>query len=299
MFCFSMTRVFPILLITALFQPASAHADEHLLRWKLNDGDRFSVTLVKDTKKVLNDGGDKKEIPILTRIFMTWEIATVKDDMVASNLTIDRVQIEETFKDGNVGKWDSSDRVHNDTVTRVVQQSIEEGLGKPIPLIMTTRGEIKSLQLPGKFRTSGSAGGLVGETLGTDSILRSLELMFVQLPEQAVKVGDRWTVQHRDTVKDIGTITTDVTAMLKTDDPMDESELVAKYAMTFRPPPNAGTVTVDDVTGGAAAWMFDRSAGRLKAAAQKATLSFHGRDGTKQMAISLTETITLKIVPLN
>lgn len=264
-------RNYLIVTILCLSAASSAQAEKQLLRWKLKEGEVYSLKMsIKSHEDYIeNEKTDdaltfKRRQTIDVEADVTWTVTDVSSDIIGIDMTLDRIRFKQKDGSGAEWDWDSATDVETEE-NRTIAMWMREGLGKVAHAEMTNRGEILSIEPTWKdYQHTFGKIIMYGAGNKPESTLEVLKLLLITLPEEAVDEKETWIYRQVD-YWDGGRTTSraDVEIVPGTEaTPEGAIRLSAKHVLAISSDRGKPTYKVVSYTGTATA-DFDSSAGRI------------------------------------
>ncbi|MEX0819273.1 MAG: DUF6263 family protein [Pirellulaceae bacterium] len=194
-----------LLLLASLCHVASA---ETLLRWKFVEGAQWQVAVDQHTETKTTGAGKPTGIDITMQMRMTWTIDSVDSNGTAQiTQRFDRFAV--TMKSGAAEPiaYASDSKTKPTGSAAGIAAAVEPVLGVDFTVTMTDRGAIGDVQLSQAAREAFASveSPALQQLFSTEGISQLLRQAAVELPEQAVAEGSRWTAQFA-TPSPLGTL---------------------------------------------------------------------------------------------
>ncbi len=186
-------RLTALVLAAIAASRASAQTE---LRWKLQPGEQFAVSVAQQTTSDVAYSGKKVTTQIDLAMELGWTVTAADEKTIQIKQSLRRL----TFKmeSPKVGKvtYDSADKSRPSGQAREVAAAVAPLLSAETLLEMTPRGEVLSAkpanEAAEKLLASGSD-PVDGSLVSKQAIQQLLRQSLVILPEKAVTEGDTWT----------------------------------------------------------------------------------------------------------
>jgi hypothetical protein len=179
--------------MAAVVSPRASAQTE--LRWKLQPGDRFAVSVTQTTMSDVAYSGKKLATQIDLAMELGWTVTAAHEKAITIKQSLRRL----TFKmeSPKVGKvtYDSADKLRPTGQSREVAAAITPLLNAEIELQMTPRGEVQSAKPANEAAEKLLAADAAVDSsfVSKDAIQQLLRQSLIILPEKAVADGDTWT----------------------------------------------------------------------------------------------------------
>ena len=185
-------------MVLVIFAAGSAHA-EKLLRLKFQPGEVRNDQMVQEMNQSLRPAGETP--PILMTTTQTMDISlkveSVDDQGTAAlTQTIERMRIKTQSAQGVLMEFDSAAGKEPEGMAKMLTPMLDTMIKKPFRLQLTTRSEVRDMQLPqgmleGLNKVGG--GGQAGNLFSPDWMKQMSEIAV--LPEGPINPGQTWTRQ--------------------------------------------------------------------------------------------------------
>jgi hypothetical protein len=189
----NMFRLTALALAVIAASRASAQTE---LRWKLQPGEQFAVSVAQQTTSDVAYSGKNVTTQIDLAMELGWTVTAADEKAITIKQSLRRL----TFKmeSPKVGKvtYDSADKSRPSGQAREVAAAVAPLMSAEILLEMSQRGEVLSVkpanEAAEKLLANGSDSA-DGSLVSKQAIQQLLRQSLVTLPERAVNDGDTWT----------------------------------------------------------------------------------------------------------
>ena len=263
--------VFAACLFTATFACADGP-----LRWKLSEGDRFTVISSVESIQTTGAGDSETEMPVAFTFTTLWTVAGVGSDAYKINQQIQRVQLKLKYPGFDIA-FDSDEK----------QEGAAEQLGKLLrPLVgatithqLTARGEVLQVEIPKSLLGKLAENPLTKQMMSVDSMKSLFSQASVVLPTGTLQRGESW-----ESEEGVATGLGELAGKTKytyvgqrkggnaADQPLSEIEVVHELNAATVDSPLGGKLAISEATGTGKIW-FDPQAGHLTSITSKYVLS--------------------------
>jgi hypothetical protein len=164
------------------------------LRWKLQPGEQFAVSVAQQTTSDVAYSGKKVATQIDISMELGWTVTAADEKAITIKQSLQRLVLK--MESPKVGKvtYDSADKSRPLGPAREVAAAIAPLLSAEILLEMNPRGEVLSAKPANEAAEKLLAAQSDPDTLGSnDAIQQLLRQSLIVLPEKAVAEGDTWT----------------------------------------------------------------------------------------------------------
>jgi hypothetical protein len=182
------------LVVLFLLATTSPTLAQNTLRWKLQTGDQFAVTVSQQTTSTVAIGSK----PVKTTLEMTlethWSVDSADDKRAKITQTVKRLAMKMQVGDAAPIAYDSADKASPvgtaKEIAAAVKPLFEEG--SSLIVTMNTRGEVLSAEPSAKLAElwKSPAAKVPGGPGGSESTQELLRRSIVLLPEAAVSAAD-------------------------------------------------------------------------------------------------------------
>jgi hypothetical protein len=226
-----------VLFVLLLTTAASAQT---LLRWKLKEGEAFTVEIAQKTDSVVAFGTKSAATTIDLTMTLSWKVARATDSVYQIRQTVERIQQTITTRDAGTVAFDSAAAAGRPTgQAKELAEALKPLVGAEFEMTMTSHGEITSVEPVNEAAKALLGTADAGVDAGSQNTVRQmLRRPLAILPEQAVKAGDTWTsASERATAA--GAIKLEAMYQLEGID----GESVARIGTKAKVTPGAGSTT--------------------------------------------------------
>lgn len=164
------------------------------LRWKLQPGQQFTVSVAQQTTSDVAYSGKKVATQIDISMELGWTVTAADEKAIAIKQSLRRMALK--MESPKVGKvtYDSADNARPTGPAREVAAALAPLLSAEILLEMNPRGEVQSAKPANEAAEKLLAAQSDPDALGSqDAIQQLLKQSLIVLPEKAVAEGDTWT----------------------------------------------------------------------------------------------------------
>ena len=164
------------------------------LRWKLQPGQQFAVSVAQQTTSDVAYSGKKVTTQIDISMELGWTVTAADEKAISIKQSLRRMVLK--MESPKVGKvtFDSADKSRPSGPAREVAAAIAPLLSAEILLEMNPRGEVLSAKPANESAEKLLAAQSDPDTLGSkDAIQQLLKQSLIVLPENAVAEGSTWT----------------------------------------------------------------------------------------------------------
>jgi hypothetical protein len=278
---------------------ASVASAQTELRWKLQPGQQFAVSVAQQTTSDVAYSGKKVTTQIDLAMELGWTVTAADEKAITIKQSLQRL----TFKmeSPKVGKvtYDSADKSRPTGQAREVAAAVAPLLAAEILLEMNPRGEVLSAKPANEAAEKLLAAESASESslVSKDAIQQLLRQSLIVLPEKAVAEGNTWTTttdiasaigkgKQETTYRLAGVVEQEGTSLQKIESTskLDLMPSTAKDAPTIKEHKQSGVVT------------FSVDQSRVVSASQEQSLTTERpyRETTIVVTLESTQTTTLK-----
>lgn len=243
---------------------SAAHAEKQLLRWKLKEGETYSLSISNQTQEKTPEGVSILDAKTEETIDFTWKIEKVRDGNIEIEMKIDRIRFKQQRSNVKPTEWDSEATIPDGESKPFVATLMGPAIGDPVRIVMSELGDIVSIKRPWRIDRGRAGSSAMGVNPGTESFLDNLPLLLVNLPEEPVEIGEVWTYRQQEEGA-FGRTTWRTDAKVA---PQEESDtpgvirISADLQIGFRPGSGALRMSFQDLSG-TGSWEFDPVAGHM------------------------------------
>lgn len=163
------------------FGAGTANAQSQSLRWNLQKGQAFKLSMQQDmTQKMQIPGLGPQEMPMKQDVDMTWNVVESDEDSFTIEQIVSRVQLSVKSAFMNID-FDSDDGEPKDAAAKQMYESMKDVIGKKTLRKLNRRGET----IEGK-EEAGAAGP------GSEMLKNVSGQVALALPEGSLEVGKTW-----------------------------------------------------------------------------------------------------------
>lgn len=163
------------------FGAGTANAQSQTLRWNLQKGQAFKLSMQQDmTQKMQIPGLGPQEMPMKQDVEMTWNVVEADQDSFTIEQVVSRVQLSVKSAFMNI-EFDSDDGEPKDATAKQMYESMKDVIGKKTIQKMSRQGEV--IESEGDAATAGPAKEMLKNMTGQTALA---------LPEGALEVGKTW-----------------------------------------------------------------------------------------------------------
>lgn len=174
---------------------SSRAAAQTELRWKLQPGEQFAVSVAQQTTSDVAFSGKKVTTQIDLAMELGWSVTAADEKAITIKQSLRRLTF--TMESLKVGKvtYDSADKSRPSGQAREVAAAIAPLLQAEILLEMNSRGEVQSAKPANEAAEKLLSAESVPDSslVSKDAIQQLLRQSLIVLPEKAVAAGDTWT----------------------------------------------------------------------------------------------------------
>jgi hypothetical protein len=181
-----------ITLLTILsITPAEAAT---LLRWKLQQGDRFRVQINQDTKSVMTVAGKPIETPQKMAMQISWVVESVDDQgIIQLAQTFERIKLSMQPAGQTEVNYDSASEQPPSAMAKMVASMLQPMIGVKVTQTMTDRGKVLAVDIPAEALKKIKSNPLAAQFFSEDSIKELTGKAWPELPEKPIEPGHQWT----------------------------------------------------------------------------------------------------------
>ena len=292
-----------VLLLGAALLPLPTARAQTLLRWKLNAGESCRGEMEQQTESQAAFGGKSAASKMNLGMRLRWHVTQADDSAMTVKQTIERLSVSLNAPTGTV-EYDSSVKVRSSGLAKDFSEALQPLVGAEIEVIVTPRGEVTSAQPvnttakalfaapPSPADPSGAAESTVTPR---NAVQQAVAQAILQLPEQPVSSGDRWTTKQ-DISTPAGPLQHETTytlekSLVRGDKPLYEIATVAKLSPAGQSERAAMRVKSHEQTG---TILFSAEEGRVVESeqTQKLVTERNYRDTTIVVTLTRTQKTT-------
>jgi hypothetical protein len=180
-----------ITLLTILsITPAEAAT---LLRWKLQQGDRFRVQINQDTKSVMTVAGKPIEAQKMA-MQISWVVESVDDQgIIQLAQTFERIKLSMQPTGQPEVNYDSASEQPPSAMAKMVASMLQPMIGVKVTQTMTDRGKVLDVDIPAEALKKIKSNPLAAQFFSEDSIKELTGKAWPELPEKPIEPGHQWT----------------------------------------------------------------------------------------------------------
>jgi hypothetical protein len=180
-----------ITLLTILsITPAEAAT---LLRWKLQQGDRFRVQINQDTKSVMTVAGKPIEAQKMA-MQISWVVESVDDQgIIQLAQTFERIKLSMQPAGQTEVNYDSASEQPPSAMAKMVASMLQPMIGVKVTQTMTDRGKVLDVDIPAEALKKIKSNPLAAQFFSEDSIKELTGKAWPELPEKPIEPGHQWT----------------------------------------------------------------------------------------------------------
>jgi hypothetical protein len=193
---------FAVVILLLLNIAASSALAEQTLRWNFAPGDQWQVEFDQQSEVTTTIAGRPTSMTLATGMQVRWQVASVDErGSAVVTQTFERLRMKLELPKTGVVEYDSASDMQAGVDARAIADAVAPLLKAEMRFTMSPRGEIVSVdfdehaeQALEKAQAARSAAAPAMQSLYTkEGMANLLRQVAVQLPEDPVSPGDKWT----------------------------------------------------------------------------------------------------------
>lgn len=301
-------RVEFVLGVAILFANSSPALAQKTLRWKLQPGDQFAVTVSQQTTSTVAIGSKPVKTSMELTLETHWSVESADEKQAKITQTVKRLAMKMQVGDAAAIAYDSADKASPVGTAKEIATAVKPLLeeGSSLIVTMNLRGEVLSAEPSAKLAElwkspSAKAPGGAGGRESTQELLRR---SIVLLPEAAVSAADagkaNWS-KEREVEIPIGKVkqTTDFVYGGEVEDggqKLDKVDFTSKLVLSPGGAKALKLTLKDQKQTGHA--LFSSEAGRVVSAEQTQTLVTEAPYRETMITVTVESTVKTVVSPV-